>query len=83
MLADVDLQVAGLVAYFLGLDPPPFVVGGGNTAKNAKKFLQTRGSWQRDPRGPENVVWNLEDGTIPSPLLNTSNVQKPSSVATS
>lgn len=81
-MADLDLQVAGLLAYFLGLDPPPFVVGGGNTAKNAKKFLQTRGSWQRDPGGPKNVVWNLEDGTIPSLRSNTSNVQLPSSVAT-
>ncbi len=52
-------------------------------AKNAKKFLQGRGSWQRDPRGPKNVVWNLEDGTIASLRSNTSDIQLPSSVATS
>ncbi len=73
-----------MLAYFLGLDPPPFVVGGGNTAKNAKKFLQGRGSWQRNPGGPKNVVWNLEDGTmIASSRSNTSDIQLPSSVATS
>lgn len=82
-LADLDLQVAGLVAYFLGLNPPPFVVGGGNTAKNAKRFLQTTASWQRNPDGPENVVWNLEDGTIPAPQLNTFDVQNLSNIATS
>ncbi len=82
-LADLDLQVAGLVAYFLGLDPPPFAVGGGNTAKNVKRFLQTTASWQRNPGGPENVVWNLEDGTIAAPHLNTSDFQNLSSIATS
>lgn len=70
------------MAYFLGLNPRPFIVGGGNTARNAKRFLRGGGSWQRSVAGPPYVVWNGQDGTVPAPRLNTSDTQGASDVAT-
>ena len=60
------------MAYFIGLDQPPFQTGGGNTARNAKSFLRSpAGSWQRNPAGPTNVIWNGQDGTV-ALMLNES-----------
>lgn len=55
-------KVAGLVAYFLGLDKVPFEIGQRRTAANVRDFIQSKASWQRIYTGPKYVIWNLEDG---------------------
>lgn len=56
-------MTAGLVAYFLSLrNSPPFHVGGGNTAKNARDFLSRTANWVR-PDGQNKAIWNLVDST--------------------
>lgn len=59
--SDMEFQVAGLVAYGLGL-PNLFPKGRGQTAANAKSFLQSRASWARQPGG-RGVIWNGQDGS--------------------
>ncbi|KAL6715319.1 hypothetical protein ACLMJK_007584 [Lecanora helva] len=55
--------VAGLVAYFLSLQTPPFTVKKGRTVYNIRNHLKSSGaSWNRTYKGPR-VVWNGLDGT--------------------
>ena len=54
-------MTAGLVAYFLSFrNNRPFPVGGGNTAMNARNYLQNTAMWKR-PGGQDNGIWNMVD----------------------
>ena len=64
-------MTAGLVAYFLSLrEHPPFPVGGGNTAGNARNHLRNIARWIR-PGGRDPAIWNgidsLEGATNAAP----------------
>ncbi|KAK6437554.1 hypothetical protein LTR95_006255 [Oleoguttula sp. CCFEE 5521] len=51
-------QVAGMLAYFLSLDPPPFNTDDGKVSVNALNFLKNTASYPREDGGP-NMAWNL------------------------
>ena len=64
-LTDTNLfhQTAGLLAYYLSLDTPPFATGDRDTAQNARDYLQSsESSWSRTHDGI-NVIWNGQDGS--------------------
>lgn len=60
---EVDFQVAGLAAYFLGMKHPPFATGGPDTSRNLMDYFQTSASWARRP-GERKVIWNRLDGSL-------------------
>ena len=70
-------MTAGLVAYFLSLrEHPPFPVGGGNTAGNARTYLKNTARWIR-PEGRDPAIWNMIDSL--EGAAEDTNVTKPGS----
>lgn len=76
-------MVAGLAAYFLSFETPPFAIGGGNTASNLNTFLKDTASWQRARAamgGVPRVLYNLKDGSHIAALTNISNLSIPANI---
>ena len=60
-------QVAGLVAYFLGLPQRPFSPQGGQPLVPAlKAFLRSEAAREITHLRAQRVIWNLEDSTAPA-----------------
>ena len=73
-------MVAGLAAYFLGFQNPPFGVGDGQTALNTRNFLHGL-AWKRRLTGPK-VIWNGQNG-FKSDVWNISDISVPSNISIS
>lgn len=71
MSTDLDVQVAGLVAYFLGQDAAPDNPGG------MRDYLNNVAQRPIYPKQSPPVIWNLLNG-LPSPTENISSASAPS-----
>ena len=63
VIIDIEIQIAGLAAYFLDMQRPPFAIGGPETSRNLINYLQTEASWAR-LQGKRKVIWNRLDGSL-------------------
>ena len=68
-------QVAGLLAYFLGLETVPFDTTTGSLVKKAREFLKGPASWSRAEGGPR-VAYNLIDSQQNPPSASAKSKTK-------